>query len=406
MKKFSLKLKSVAVLVAISAVLATMIACVNSITAPIIEENLSGAMFEALNKVLPDAQSDFESPAANFEQLRAEGKIPATVTNAHKANNGSGYVVEIKTTGGQYAELIIMCGIRSDLSIAGIECLQTNATIAEAKTFGERLVGLSKQEVEQADTISGATITTSTYKKAILDAINAVVNLSGGEADLRTEEEILADNLKQALPAGNGEFSKKIIVGEDHVIDFIYQANNQSGYVYVSDKVFVGIDAQGNVVTEGVSAEIAALAKTKAEIAAGMSVIATDGYEINENIKLVQKNAQGNYVISVNGLGFAYFGDDHAYQPAKNIPIEICVVISPEGTILKCLTVSHQESGGFGAVCGDESYYSQFDGKTADTFKDVDAIGGATITTKGYMNAIERALAAVYALEGGVTNEE
>lgn len=405
MKKFFNSMNSVAVLVAICVVLSTLIACVNSITAPIIEENLSKAKFEALNKVLPDAQSDFESPASNFEQLRQEGKIPETVTNAHKANNGSGYVIELKTTGGQYAELIIMCGISTDLSIVKIECLQTNATIGEAKTYGERLEGLTKQEVEEMDTVSGATITTGTYKKAILDAINAVINLSGGEADMRTEDEILADNLNAALPLGNGEFSKKIIVGEDHAIDFIYQANNQSGYVYVADKVFVGVDAQGNVVSEGIADEIAALAKEKAAIARGMTVVSTEGYEINENITLVQKNAQGNYVISVNGLGFAYFGDDHVYQPGRNIPIEICVVISPKGTILKCLTVSHQESGGYGAACGEDSYYSQFDGKTAETFKDVEAISGATITTKGYMNAIERALAAVKILEGGATNE-
>ena len=94
------------------------------------------------------------------------------------------------------------------------------------------------------------------------------------------------------------------------------------------------------------------------------------------------------------------------YQPAKNIPIEICVLLSSDGKILKCLTVSQEESGGYGAVCGDEAYYSQFNGKTESDYKNVDAITGATITTKGYMKAIERAFECVKILEGGSVNEE
>ena len=87
----------------------------------------------------------------------------------------------------------------------------------------------------------------------------------------------------------------------------------------------------------------------------------------------------------------------------KNIPIQICVVISPEGVMLECLTVAHQESSGYGAVCGEESYYGQFDGKTADNYKDVDIVGSPTygITNSGYLKAIERCFDAVNILEGG-----
>ena len=71
--------------------------------------------------------------------------------------------------------------------------------------------------------------------------------------------------------------------------------------------------------------------------------------------------------------------------------------------MLKCLTVSQEESKGYGAVCGEESYYGQFDGKTAETYKDVDIVGSPTygITNNGYLKAIERCFAAVAILEGG-----
>ena len=160
------------------------------------------------------------------------------------------------------------------------------------------------------------------------------------------------------------------------------------------------------MITEGLGEDVVTLAKAKTALAKTQTIVDTADSGINKNITMVQKTEQGNYIININGIGFAYLGDDHAYQPGRNIPIEICVVISPEGTILKCLTVAHEESGGYGAVCGEESYYGQFDGKNSDTYQEVDGISGATITTNGYMKAIERAFEAVRILEGGVANEE
>jgi len=206
--------------------------------------------------------------------------------------------------------------------------------------------------------------------------------------------------MEAALPEAD-EFIIKPLADENGAISFIYAAKNGAGYVYVNGDVFVGMDAEGNVVSEGISADDATAAQSIGTLVAGHVTIDTTDSGINSNITSVQKNSNGNYVIEINGLGFAYFGDEEHYQPAKNIPIEICVVISSDGTILDCLTVSQKETGGYGAVCGEESYYSQFDGKTADTYKEVDAISGATITTNGYMKAIERCFDAVAILEGG-----
>ena len=68
-----------------------------------------------------------------------------------------------------------------------------------------------------------------------------------------------------------------------------------------------------------------------------------------------------------------------------------------------CNNASQQESTGYGAVCGEESYYGQFDGKTIENYKDVDIVGSPThkITDNGYLQAIERCFKAVEILEGG-----
>lgn len=389
-------IKSIIVLVGICTVMTVLLALVNGITAPIIQENQDAAANAALLEVMPEGK--------NFEAVDLSAyELPATVTQAHK-EEGGGFVIQLTTTG--YGNnFVIICGVRADGTVSGAKCLSSTETLGKEKTYGENFTDKNAEQVAAVETISGATKTTQAYKDAIKDAINAAIILSGGSADLRTEEEIFADNLATALPAANGEFIKTPVFG-DNVIDFVYAAKNDSGFVYVSDKTFVGVDANGEVLTKGVSADIATLAKAKAELAKAQTTVDIADSGINKNITMVQKTAQGNYIININGIGFAYLGDDHAYQPGRNIPIEICVVITPEGTIQKCLTVAHEESGGYGAVCGEESYYSQFDGKTSETYKEVDGISGATITTNGYMKAIERAFEAVRILEGGVANEE
>jgi len=389
-------IKSIIVLVGICTVMTVLLALVNSITAPIIQENQNAAANAALLEVMPEGK--------NFEAVDLSAyELPATVTQAHK-EEGGGFVIQLTTTG--YGNnFVIICGVRADGTVSGAKCLSSTETLGKEKTYGENFTDKNAEQVAAVETISGATKTTQAYKDAIKDAINAAIILSGGSADLRTEEEIFADNLAAALPAANGEFIKTPVFGDD-VIDFVYAAKNDSGFVYVSDKTFIGVDADGEVLAEGVSTDIATLAKAKAELAKTQTTVDTADSGINKNITMVQKTAQGNYIININGIGFAYLGDDHAYQPGRNIPIEICVVITPEGTIQKCLTVAHEESGGYGAVCGEESYYSQFDGKTSESYKEVDGISGATITTNGYMKAMERAFEAVRILEGGVANEE
>ena len=65
------------------------------------------------------------------------------------------------------------------------------------------------------------------------------------------------------------------------------------------------------------------------------------------------------------------------------------------------MTVYQAESKGIGDVCAEEKFYGQFDGKTEADYNTIDAISVATLTTQGYLKAIERAFAAVKILAGG-----
>lgn len=380
-------IKSVAVLVSICAVIALLLAGTNALTAPIVEKNSQAAANAALLEVMPEGTSFEAVDISNYE-------LPATVTEAHKEVNGVGYVFTL-TTKGYGSDFVIMCGVKADGTVSGAVCLSSNETLSKEKTYGENFAGKDAAGVEATDTISGATMTTAAYKNAVKDALNAAIILGGGSVDIRTPEQILTDNLAAALPAGEGKFTKWFATEEITGVDAVYVADNGAGYVCVIGEEFIAADATGASDNAAVTAAITAVRGSS------LSDVAIDGKGLNENITSVKKTASGNYVIEINGLGFGYFGDEEHYQPAKNIPMVIRVSITPAGKIIDCLTVSHQESEGYGAKWGTEEYYGQFDGKTAADYQSVDTVSGATISNNGYLKAIERCLQAVTILEGG-----
>ena len=383
-------IKTVGVLVAICTVVALLLALTNQITAPIIAKRESDAANKALLEVMPDG--------TGFEELKDISKLPDSIVEAYKETSGKGYVFKINATGYK-PDMMLMCGVSTDGIITGSVCLSSSETWGFEKTLGDQMKGKNIKTV--ADVEAGATSKTiKGYRTAMKDALNAATILGGGEADLRTEEEIFNDNLKAALPEADA-FTKQMVADHNAILYTIYAAENGVGYVYVLGDTFIGIDVEGKVTPEDILSDTANEARVIAQLAKEHVTIDIADTGINENITSVQKNAEGNYVIEINGLGFGWFGNPNEYQEAKNIPIQICTVISPDGNMLECLTVAHEESKGYGAAWGTEEYYGQFDGTTIDTYKDVDVVSGATISNNGYLKAIERCFKAVEILEGG-----
>ena len=172
--------KSVVTLTLICAVIAVSMAGVNYITEPYIKAAEDKAANAALLEVMPDGK-DFEK--FDFSSF----KLPATVSEVYKESSG-GYVFKLTTTG-YSSGFVIMCGINADGTVSGTLCIASGETLGYEKTFGNNFKGLDKDGVEAVDTVASATKTTSAYKNAVKDAINAFIILGGGEADIKTEEE-------------------------------------------------------------------------------------------------------------------------------------------------------------------------------------------------------------------------
>ena len=384
-------IKSVGALTVICAVIAILLALTNSITAPIIEKNASAAANDALLIVLPDGEEFTSVDLSSYE-------LPATVTEAFTEKNG-GVVVKL-TTSGYGSDMVIMVGIDGSGTVTGATCLSSNETLGYEKTYGENTVGATVDTVDGIDVIAGATKTTAAYKGAVKDALNTAVILGGGSVDVRTEEEILADNLNGALPEGEGEF-ESVFVAEaiDESITSVYKAVNGKGYVFVVGEAFVGTDAEGNVVTvvddtvkAAVSSSVAAIINSE------ITEIDISGYEMPKQIEKAYKTASGNYVFDLKASGFGINGDEY-YNPSGEY-IKIKISVTEDGKIIACQTVSQKETDGIGSACEDVSFYSQFNGKTEADYGDIDAISGATITTNGYKTAVSKVFEAIKILKG------
>lgn len=377
---------STLVLVCICAVMAVLLALTNALTAPTIQKNQDKAANEALLQVMPDGQG--------FEKLDISAyTLPATVDEVFR-EQGGGYVVKMTTTG-YSSGLIIMCGVHADGTVSGAVCLGSSETLGHEKTFGESFVGKDTAGVDAVDTVSGATKTTAAYKNAIKDAINTATILGGGSVDLRDEAQILNDNLSAVLPGAEGKFTKLFITEVISGVDAVYTADNGAGSVYVIGETFIPVSKDGHTDHETVSAAHAILSATSTET---LDLTAYEG--LPTSLTEAKKTATGHYILTLKAAGYGINGGSE-YHPASGKYIMVQVSLTKEGKIIDTLTLSQEESQGIGDACADESFYGQFDGKTAENYRDVDAISGATITTDGYLKAIERAFACVTVFEGG-----
>lgn len=384
-------LKSVLSLTVICAVVAVLMATTNFITEPVIKANEAAAANEALLVVMPNG-SDFKPVDISTYTL------PASVNEVYSEANG-GYVVKL-TVNGYSTGMILMIGVDANGTVTGATCLGSSETLGYEKTYGETTVGATLETIDGLDTIAGATRTTQAYKDGVKDALNTAVIMGGGSVDIRSEEEILLDNLSQALPEGEDKFTSFFIQEVLEVTDAVYHANNDAGYVFVSGENYVGVDRLGNVISE-VDEALKASVESDAKIflASEVEIIDLSAYEnIPSQVVNAYRTLSGNYVFELKAAGFGINGDEW-YQPSGEY-IQIMVSATKDGTIIDCVTTYQAETKGIGSPCGEPEFYSQFNGKTEADYSDIDAISGATYTTNGYKTAIGKIFEVIKLLEG------
>ena len=386
---FKKSLKDVVVLVVICAVFASVLAAVNSVTAPIIADRLEQAANEAYIAVMPGAQG--------FENVDLSGyTLPSTVVEAKKEKSGMGFAVKLSAKG-YSTGMIIIVGVDANGVVTGATCISSGETWGLEKTFGNEVVGTNINTI--VDVQAGATsLTINGYRSAVKDAINAAAILSGQEVDIRTEEEKFQDALEAALPEGGEAFTKLVLLVDLDGIDAVYQADNGAGYVCVigsdSTGTFIGVDANDKAVgnSEHNAKAVAAIKTVKANEPVDVDLEPYMGNSLIANyVNSVKKTGSGTFVIEIKTSG----------NYDSTTPIVITVVIDAEGKIVNAQTVSYGsgETPGDGQL-QDGKFNTSFIGKTETEAGGVDTVAGVTFTTTAFKNAVLNAFNVVKILGG------
>lgn len=423
---FKKSLKDVLVLFIICVVFAAALAGTNMLTKDAIAEKKAAAETGAYAAVMPDAKG-FET--VNIE---AEG-VSSTVVEIKKETSGLGYVVKLQTNGYKPG-MVILVAINPEGVITAATCIESNETWGLEAEMSELIVGKDASTI--VDVKAGVTsMTVNGYRGAVRDALNALIilGLTDGELDDRTPEQILFDNLKAALPGAFTEETAKyedaftedtiiavsnsgdIILPADLSINAVHKAINGAGYVYVVEKEFIAVDAEGNILTadatDAAKAAVSSALETKASAVANEIEI-TEFKDSSDRatktafkyINSVKKTEDGVYVVELSVKGYS----------SAPTPMEIIVTVGVDGTIVEFAVTSHSETSSepYGGAKIESGYYDEyFIGKNATECKDVDfntIKNGATETSKGIQKAMNYSFVAVTAIEnaeGGATNE-
>ena len=151
--------KPIAVLAAICLVVTALLAYINSVTSPII--------LAAELKAAEEARMEVMEGATSFEAIDS-ALLPEGVTEAYEADNG-GYVF-LMTTKGYGGDIKMICVetlSHSETSGIGSKVVDNNSG------YSDNYIGKTAEDYESVDGITGATISSTAYKKALESAFEA-----------------------------------------------------------------------------------------------------------------------------------------------------------------------------------------------------------------------------------------
>lgn len=169
-------LKPIIVLASICLVVTGVLAYVNTVTAPIIKAAEEQAASEARAEVLKDSKEFKLLDTAN---------LPEGVTAVYKGSDDTGYVIMMQSKG-YGGDIKLICGIRNDGTIESIKTLSHSETsgigsrvVDNSSSYRDNYKGRTAENYQDVDAISGATISSTAYKKAVGLAFEAFQIVKG-----------------------------------------------------------------------------------------------------------------------------------------------------------------------------------------------------------------------------------
>lgn len=379
------------VLTVIAAVVTGALVATESVTTPIIEQQAAAAADAARAVVLPSADS--------FTQVTVD-EMPEGGVDIYEANNGTGYVVTAQAKG--YGGMLkVMVGIDSNGLISGTEVLENNETqglgskVSE-HAFMDQYIG-KDSTLEGIETISGTTISSNAFSKAVQNAYQ-VYGVAAGVEVAGTQRDPITDEVKAELFPNVTSFQKYAVEGE------AYKAGDEGYIVVTSNAGFagdvttaIGFDLNGAITgvvfTETSETQDYGEQYTRASWKdAQVGKTSADELDLISGATVTYDALKLNFTEAFEMLptladaSLEYEGTAEGY----NGTMTVAVGIDSTGAITSVRLVDSTDD--FASKVSDEAFTSQFVGKTSAD--GISTISGATVSSTAFIEAVNNALAA------------
>ena len=379
------------VLTVIAAVVTGALVATESVTTPIIEQQAAAAADAARAVVLPSADS--------FTQVTVD-EMPEGGVDIYEANNGTGYVVTAQAKG--YGGMLkVMVGIDSNGLISGTEVLENNETqglgskVSE-HAFMDQYIG-KDSTLEGIETISGTTISSNAFSKAVQNAYQ-VYGVAAGVEVAGTQRDPITDEVKAELFPNVTSFQKYAVEGE------AYKAGDEGYIVVTSNAGFagdvttaIGFDLNG-AITGVVFTETSETQDYGEQYTRASWKDAQVGKTSADELDLISGSTVTYGALKLNfteafemlptlaDASLEYEGTAEGY----NGTMTVAVGIDSTGAITSVRLVDSADD--FASKVSDEAFTSQFVGKTSTD--GISTISGATVSSTAFIEAVNNALAA------------
>ena len=216
----------VVVLTAICIVVAALLGVVNMITKPVIDEAEAQKVYDSFRNVLDGVYSDADVPEGAPNSVNAMYKV------ADSDGNLIGHVATV-TVKGYAGNISVTVGVDAEGKVTKAEVTASAETHGKAgmKNYTDNFAGLDAAGVAGVDTFSGATISSTAIRGAILDAVNAITGVESddtAETLPKTDDEIIA--LGKELIGSDVELTD-LTPEKTDLVKRMYKASAGKGYV-------------------------------------------------------------------------------------------------------------------------------------------------------------------------------
>ncbi|MBR5818360.1 MAG: FMN-binding protein [Clostridia bacterium] len=265
-KKNIKNIKPIAALTVICVAVAALLGAVNMLTGPIIAEMDEQKVYDSLREVMD----------GTFEPLESlpEG-APKSVNAIYKVTDGGtlkGHVVTL-TVQGYKSEISLTVGVDKDGKITKAVVTKQAESHGKAgmETYTDNFEGVDSESIGSVELFSGATVTSSAIKGAVIDALNAVTGGSISSPDnegapkpegipeelLKSYDEVLALSynlvegslgFEDVTPSYNKPDTLKYLLRETGGKGYVAYIATKGEYVPIANEGLVHINLDGDIV--------------------------------------------------------------------------------------------------------------------------------------------------------------